>query len=259
MKSANIPPVLSRSFTVKPSESNAKRELPLPLLISQIIDLATDHANIIGIGYIKLQPMGAGWVLSRVSVEMKRWPSTGDNYKISTWIESWNRHFSERCFSVETEDGEIIGYVRTIWVIIELNTHKSLGTAGLEINADLIPGIECKIDKFSRHKTFEPDKVSEYTFQFTDLDYYRHVNTVRYINLLLNQFSLEEMDSFHIHRCDIAFQNEAKYGEKVLIKSLEERQTDSTSLAEEWLKRTFELRIGEKPILTASIVLAPIH
>lgn len=252
--------VLPRELVAKPSESNAQQELSLPLLASQIIDIATDHANRLGIGYHNLEPRGLGWVLSRLSVEMARWPKTGEHYILRTWVESWNSHFSERCFSVTAMDGEVLGYARTVWVIIDLESHQSAGTAGLQLPPDMVEGAKCPIPKFPRHRPFEAQREMEYVFKYSDLDFYRHVNTVRYIALLLNQFTLEDFDRNILSRFDIAFAHEAKYGETALIRSIDEEVDAPSMIAEKKksVKRTFDISIDSRQILTSSIVLTEI-
>lgn len=249
---------LRRSYMAKPSDCNAEQSLPLPLLVGQMIEIATDHANLIGIGFLDLEPRGLGWVLSRLSVEMIRWPKNGEEYVLTTWIESYNSFFSERCFSVVSRDGEILGYGRTVWVIIDLSTHKSMGTAHTEVGAELMAGFECPMQKCGKHRHFIPDDIKQYTFQYTDIDFYRHVNTVKYIALLLNQFTLDDFDSKKLTRFDIAFSHEAKYGETVTINSKEEEVKTPTLLPQTWksTKRLFDLTVGENTILNASIVLS---
>lgn len=252
------PSVLKKEWMVKPSECNAQQQLPLTILASQIIDIATDHANELGIGFLELEPLDLGWVLSRLSVEMKRWPVTGERYVLSTWIESYNPHFSERCFSVATPDGEILGYARTIWMIIDLKNHRSVGTGGTEVNAEMIAALGCPIPKIVRHKPFQPEKVTEYVFRYTDIDFYRHVNTVRYISLLLNQFTLEDFDTHILSRFEISFAHEARYGETAEIKSIEE-EVDAPSMLEEKLKskrRIFEITVAGQPVLTSAMTLS---
>lgn len=251
--------ILRREFLAKPSECNANQEVPLTLLVAQMIDIATDHANELGIGFLNLEPQGLGWVLSRLSVEMKRWPANGEQYFLQTWIESYNSHFSERCFSVSTSDGEIIGYGRTIWMIIDLKSHRSMGTAGTVVPPDMIPALDCPIPRMTKHRGFSAEKEVEYLFKYCDLDFYRHVNTVRYISILLNQFSLEDFDTHTLSRFDIAFNHEAKYGQTALIRSMEEI-ADSPALIESEQssrKRIFNLSVEETTILDSAIILTP--
>lgn len=54
----------SRSFFLSAGEVNAEGEMSLPLLVSKIIDIATAHANSLGIGNPSMAAMNRGWVLS---------------------------------------------------------------------------------------------------------------------------------------------------------------------------------------------------
>lgn len=249
--------VFSREYVIKPSESNPKRELPLTLLVAQMIDLATDHANELGIGFIKLEPRGLGWVLSRLAVEIQKWPSTGESYILSTWVETWNRHYSERCFSIKDNAGNILGYARTIWMVIDLKEHNSAGTANMELPEEYIRPVECPMSRISKHKVFEPNKSTEYTFQYTDLDFYGHVNTVKYIALLLNQFTLEQMERNLLSRFEIAFMHEARYGETAIITSRDEFTADEFPDKPVKLQRNFNLHVADRPVLSSTFILLP--
>ena len=48
--------------------------MPVWLLTERIIDVATEHANSWEVGYARLIIDNQAWVLSRVAIEMKRWP-----------------------------------------------------------------------------------------------------------------------------------------------------------------------------------------
>lgn len=212
---------LQRTYIVTPGLCNARKELPLPHLISDIIELATDHANKLGLGFKVMTPKGIGWVLSRLTVSMNRYPRFNEHFILTTWIEDWNRHFSLRNFAIETLDGEIIGYARTIWMVIDLKNHSNVGTDSLPFDKSFISSRECPIKPTRKITKIAPDVVRQYTFRYTDIDFYSHVNTVRYIELLLNQFPLSKYMEAHISRIDISFRHEAHYGETAFIEMTE--------------------------------------
>ena len=78
--------VLSETFFLSAGETNAEQEMSLPLLVSKLIDIATLHANHLGIGNPSMKEMKAGWVLARLAVEIKDYPKVNENYTLSTWI-----------------------------------------------------------------------------------------------------------------------------------------------------------------------------
>lgn len=212
-------PQLSETYFITPGLCNTRRELPVPLLVSNIIETATKHANMLGIGFKSMTPKGIGWVLSRLTLQMDRYPSFNEHYVLSTWVESWNRHFSVRDFQIATPEGEVLGYARTVWMVIDLESHANVGTTGLDFDNSLISADRvCPIPLQKKHRSdIAPSRTTEYTFRYTDIDFYGHVNTVRYVELLLNQFSLSKYEKSHVHRLEMAFQHEARYGQDIRI------------------------------------------
>lgn len=227
-------PSIEKQYFLSANEANAEGLLSLTSLTSNIIDIATDHANSLEIGNPSMSEMNAGWVLSRLTIDMKSLPKINSHYILKTWIEDFNRHFSARCFSVSSPEGEIYGYCRTIWLIIDAVSHKNLGLSHLHLPPEMISGESAPIPRQEKHfpivEKIEADspgksilathKPYHYTFKYCDLDFYRHVNTVKYVTLLLNQFTLKEHDETMVARMELSFLHEASYGmETVLLRS----------------------------------------
>ena len=180
-------------------ECNAQREMPLQLLASRIIEIATFHANYWGVGYAKLLEHNQAWVLSRMAIEMTRFPKVGEHYTLTTWVENYNRHFSERHIEIKDDNGNVLGYARTIWAVIDITTRSSCDITAFEFMRDNILAKECPIERQSRFKTVNHLRESSYTFRSSDIDFNRHVNTLRYIGVLLNQWNVDFYDKHRIH------------------------------------------------------------
>ena len=86
-------PVYSKTYTVEPAEGNGQQELPLTLLAKRILEVATLHAESWGVGYSTLIKNRQVWVLSRLTVEMYRYPLINEHYTLQTWIEGYNSIF----------------------------------------------------------------------------------------------------------------------------------------------------------------------
>ncbi|MCH5231468.1 MAG: hypothetical protein J1F43_06705 [Muribaculaceae bacterium] len=223
-------PFIEKTYFLSASDANAEGELSLTSLTTNIIDIATDHANALGIGNPSMADMRAGWVLSRITIDMEEVPKVNSHYVLRTWIEDFNRHYSARCFSIKSPEGKVYGYGRTIWLIIDAVTHKNLGLSHLNMPQDLILGEKAPIPVQEKHfPIVGPDeqpsgraikathKPFRYTFKYCDLDFYRHVNTVRYVTMLLNQFTLEEHDKTRVKRMELSFLHEASYGMNTML------------------------------------------
>ena len=206
-----------QSFYLAAGECNPQAEMPLTLLMNRIIEVATNHANSWGVGYARLIQDGQGWVLSRVTIEMERYPRVDEWYSLTTWIEDYNRHFSQRNMEIADGDGNVIGYVRTIWVVINLNTRESVDISKLGYIARNVSPHPCPIEPQSRLKPFEPTRTENYRFRYADIDFNGHVNTVRYLEHLVNTFTMQWHAANFIKRMEIAFVKEAYYDSEAQI------------------------------------------
>ncbi len=203
----------SKTYYLAAGECNPQGELPLTLLMTRIIEVATLHANSWGVGYERLIRDNQVWVLSRVAIEMTEYPKVNTNYKLTTWIEDYNRHFSQRNMRIDDENGKPLGYVRTIWMVIDMNTRASVDIEKLGYIRENVSDIPCPIEPQSRLRPIEQGHAVDYTFGYMDCDFNRHVNTVRYLSLLMNMFDMDCYDHYFIRRMELSFIKETHYGE----------------------------------------------
>lgn len=257
--------IYNETYFLSANEGNAEQEMAVTILVSKVIDIATAHANRLGIGNPSMTEMHAGWILSRLTIEMDSYPKVDSDYVIETWVESFNRHFSERSFRISSPEGKIYGYARSIWMVMDTIDHTNVGLSHLT----LPPGTVCEekvpIERQTRHVPIaESGSASvtsketliatappfRYRFEYCDIDYYRHVNTVRYVNLLINRFTLAEHDATYIKRLELSFLHEAKYGMDTTILRADQESD---------LKSAFQLSRSDdgQPLLFARILRAP--
>lgn len=121
---------LTVGFSMTAAGASAQGTLPLATLVADVIQVATDHANALGVGYSRLIQDGNSWVLSRLTIEIDRLPRIHEDYSLTTWIEGFNRHFSERNFEIRAS-GATIGHVRTVWVAINISSRRPADLSGI--------------------------------------------------------------------------------------------------------------------------------
>ncbi|MDE6489979.1 MAG: acyl-[acyl-carrier-protein] thioesterase, partial [Muribaculaceae bacterium] len=217
----------SERYYLSAGECGPERQMPVPLIASRMIEVATHHANLIGVGYDDLIANGQAWVLSRLTIEMKRYPEINETYSVATWVEGVNRHFSERNFEISDHTGATIGYGRSVWVAIDIERRTVADISRFTVLGDMICERPCPIDRQGRHRpvTSPPDRTASYIFRYSDLDFNRHVNSSRYIELLLNQWPLEFHDRHSISRIEISYLHEAHFGDEARIAIADDSST----------------------------------
>ena len=210
---------MKKTWFLTAGETNAAGKMPITLVVERAIEIATEHANALGIGYSKLAEHRLGWVLARLSVEVVRYPDINEVYSMTTWIEGYNRFFSDRCYEMNDAEGRPLAYIRSMWVAIDMQTRTMADLCNLE--REKFPVVErtCPLAKLRAPliKKGTPVDESEYTFKYCDIDFNRHVNTIRYLDLVLNQNSMEFYDKHTVRRLDVSFEHECYYGQTVRL------------------------------------------
>ena len=209
--------VYSHEFFLAAGECNAESMMPLPLLVNRLIRVATEHANLMNVGYARFAPEGRGWVLTKLAIEMQRYPRVNDNYTIKSWIEAAGKLLSFRNFAIYC-NGEVVGYVRSEWAMIDMNTRKMTAlSSGKELAEAARPDVPCPMAPPSRILPVKQGRTGTYTFGYCDVDFNRHVNTIRYIERFMDQWPMEHYDHYLVSRFEIVFMRECRYGATVNI------------------------------------------
>lgn len=237
----------SNEFYLTASEVNAQEEMSLSRLVLLIIDTATDHANHLGVGYAHMMETNSSWVLSRLGIDIRRMPSVNRSYRITTWVVSLNRLYSERLFEIrDVDSGETVVWVHSVWMAIDMTTrrptdltiHKALSDVISErpfggFCCGKLPPLPAGLDGM------------EYTFRVSDIDVNRHVTTRRYIDLITDLWPLDKYEHNRVARFEIAFKHEARYGEHSLTAC---QAVDNTT--DVW---DTEIRVDDTPCALARV------
>lgn len=209
----------TQTWFLSAGETDAEARMPITLVAARAIEIATLHANALGIGYSKLAEHRMGWVLARLSIDMLRYPTINETYTMQTWIEGYNRFFSDRCYQMTDAEGRVVANIRSMWVAIDMNTRSMADLAQLEKERFPVVDRQCSVEKCRAPQIARVAETVEaqYTFKYCDIDFNRHVNTLRYIELVLNQRPLEFYDTNLIRRLDVSFEHECLFDETVRL------------------------------------------
>ena len=208
--------IYRREFYLAAGDATPQQTMPVGEVFDRCIEVATDHANALGVGYDNLKEHGQSWVLSRVAIEMLRYPKVNEVYSVETWVESFNRAFSERFFRLYDADNAVIGEVRSTWVAIDIEKRTLADISRFDsLRESITTKRETFVKPCSRLRTLVGDDLqyTEHTFKYSDLDSNRHVNTVRYVELLMDRWPLEFHDAHPVQRIEVSFMRECLYGE----------------------------------------------
>jgi acyl-ACP thioesterase len=201
------------------------------MISTLILQGATRHAAERGFGYDSIHESNAAWVLSRLSIQMDEYPSYDGELTVETWVEGVERFFTQRCFRFINKDNQTIGYARSIWAAIDLVTRRPVNIP--EWRPDLANYIaadkECPIEKLAKIPSVEGEEPSiGYTVRYSDIDINHHMNSVKYMEHIINVFPLSYFQDKFIHKFEIVYLAEGAFGDK--LKLYKEKVSEDTTL-----------------------------
>lgn len=205
----------SYDFVAEPFHVDFTEKLTMGVLGNHLLNCAGIHAAERGFGIAELNENHYTWVLSRLAVEMEEMPRAYEKFSIRTWVENVYRLFTDRNFEIVNAAGKPIGYARSIWAMISMETRKPADLLALHGGGitDYICDKECPIEKAGRVKVNEAEPVARYTAKYGDIDLNGHVNSVKYIEHALNLFPLKMFREKSLRRFEVAYVAESYYGD----------------------------------------------
>jgi acyl-ACP thioesterase len=190
------------------------------VLGNHLLNCAGFHASERGFGMAELNQNHYTWVLSRLSIEMDDMPREYEPFEVKTWVEDVYRLFTDRNFAVVNNQGKTIGYARSVWAMISQETRKPadlLQLHGGSITDYIYPQEPCPIDKAGRVKAAECTLVGSHSVVYSDIDINGHVNSIKYIEHILDLFPLDTYRTRQLKRFEVAYVAEGYAGDILLF------------------------------------------
>ena len=199
------------SFTVEPYLCDLNGKATLPMVGNFMLRAAAMHAEERGFGYETMMAIERTWVLSRFSLQINKYPVIYETVRVQTWIEDVNKIFTERCFVLLNQNEEEIGYGRSIWAAIDINTRRPVNIAEMDNKIFDYLGVDKQIplEKIGKIANTTSEPVYVYTPKYSDIDLNQHFNSIKYIEHFLDLFDINMYKNKSVHEFEIAFLSEA--------------------------------------------------
>lgn len=215
------------NFLAEPFHCDFNNHLFLGHLGNHMLNAADYHSSERGCGMAWLNQHHLTWVLSRLAIEMQEMPVSYGQFAVETWVESVMRFFTSRNYAVTGSQGKVLGYGRSIWAMIDTRTRQPVdilsvrdGLVARYVDHDL----PCPIAPASRVRMGEGALCSSARMGYTDIDLNGHVNSVKYIDHVLDLWPLSWHKAHGVKRLDVAYVAEAHSGDTLDFYMEEEQE-----------------------------------
>lgn len=217
----SLPKVGTYPFTAYPFRCDLNGKLFPGNLGNMMLNAADFHSHDRGFGIGYLNEHNLTWVLSRFVVEMERMPSTYEDFTISTWMERTMRFFTSRNFRVDDPSGNSLGYGRSVWAMIDTKTRQPYDLMKVR-DGEMMrwpdPDRPCPIEPCSRVKVSNDAELkATVVAQYGDIDVNGHVNSIRYLDHVLDLWSADWHREHALRRMEAVYVAEAHAGDRLTL------------------------------------------
>ncbi len=181
-------PSSTYNFAIKSYEADQYGKLSLHTFFHYLQECAYLNALSNGFGYEFLEKENAYWVLTRVLVQIDKFPHWNDKIQIKTWPRGADGLFAVRDFEL-LKKGEIIGRVSSYWMVLDKDSKRPKRLDNYEfILSDFIAeeAIGRKLKKISIKGDLV--LVSHRKVHSSDMDVNGHVNNATYVRWIMDAF-----------------------------------------------------------------------
>ena len=150
---------------------------------------------------------------------MEEMPAQHEHFTVETWVASAMKYFTSRNFCVSDGNGHVYGYGRSVWAMIDTESRQPTDIFSIDngaINDWIVDDKPCPIEKGGRVKMNENAAlVRAIDINYNDIDINGHVNSVKYIEHVLDLWGVDWYREHHLKRFEIAYVAEAHQGDKL--------------------------------------------
>ena len=206
-------------FLAEPFHCDFSGRLFMGHLGNHLLNAADFHSTDRGFGMKYLMTIKRSWVLSRLAIEVNEMPEQYTKFNVETWVENAMRFFTQRNFAVSDDNGKVYGYGRSVWAMIDTDSRQPCDILSIKdgaINEWIEAEKPCPIDKGGRVKMSDnAEFVHAIDTYYNDVDINGHINSVKYIEHVLDLWSIDWYKEHRIQRFEIAYVAESHAGDKL--------------------------------------------
>lgn len=217
--------VTSYSCTADAFHCDFQHQLCVGHLGNSLLNASDIHSTERQFGMTYLNTINKTWVLSRLALEMYDMPKEHDEFIIETWVENAMKFFTKRNWALSSPDSKkVYGYAKSIWAMIDTVSRQPQDILAIhdgKIMDYLCPEKPCEMADVSRVKVPEMTDFTEFKVVYSDIDVNGHCNSMKYIDHVMDTFTLDYLASHQLHRLEIAYVAEGHFADNIRIYHLE--------------------------------------
>lgn len=212
-------PVYRRNIQIDFRDVDFKKQLKLSSLFGFFQDTAGFASEEMNLGIqTVMEKYGVTWVLMRIRTDILRYPRLHDEITIETWPAIMTRVEFNRDFFVRDASGEVIIKGVSTWVLMDMQTRRLKRTNTIEADYPQAQrrAIDCELGKIRDFGHLET--AYRKTIGYSDVDVNGHLTNSKYVDYIMDCFSVQEHRENDVHSLEVNYLQEALPGETLILK-----------------------------------------
>lgn len=211
-------PVYPKKYHIETNDVDFARRLKLSSLFGYFQEIASLHADNLGVGIDTIAKVGVRWALIRIRVDIIRNPEWNEEVFIETWYPEPKKFEFIRDFSVCDAGGNIIVKAISSWIIFDIET-KELRKRDLITGGFPQPAKDRALDcKFEKLKAFgQPEVAYQKVIRYSDIDFNGHLNNSKYVDFMMDCFTMEDHEKYRMKTIEVNYISEALPGDTIIV------------------------------------------
>jgi acyl-ACP thioesterase len=208
--------VIQEKFRLRFSAVDPSDRLSLAATLDLFQEIASDHAEDLGVGREAMSVTGQVWILSRISVQWDRRPKWRDPLTLRSWPRGSDKLFALRDYDIRDEEDRPLVRGRSGWIILDREKRRPLRPQAIMEQLPRNEGLDALPDGPVSLSFPEGNgsavKAGERRALYSDIDYNGHVNNTRYIEWIQDIAEPGVLERAARMRLDVNYLSEVKLG-----------------------------------------------
>ena len=212
--------VFERTRIIRGNEVDFNGAWRIASVWSEMQELAELHGNELNVGGKALEELGLFWVISRICVQIRAYPTWGEEIIGQTWPRNMGNRIFPRYFRFIRPDGEELGVACAIFLLMDRANMRVIRAPKSLIVPDFCVENGRKAELISGRLIPEEGALKEAGRRrprYSDLDVNRHMNNERYVEWILDLFEPERFEKQRVKTLQINYLSEAKANDEIVL------------------------------------------
>lgn len=212
----------TEQYKVRSYETDADACASVQTIVNYLQNTGFNHALILTKSGNLASDPSIAYFLTRQRVRIHRYPRWQELLTINTWLDTGIPKYAVREFEIIDGDGNIIVSATNSALFYNLKEKRVIPAS------ECLSGFPEPLRERALNDPFEPVPrvtgpayIAEFPVRLADIDMYRHVNNVVYVEWAIETLPSSVRDGWSLHDHEINFRSEAGFGETVAAEAEE--------------------------------------